>query len=352
MKNVEMRSDLNQVFYHSKTVAKWLILLLLVLYLASGFYSVKPEQRGVLKRFGRVVTDDMPPGIHYHFPWPAESVVRLKTTEIRTMSVRFGEIMVPEKVKAVERTQEEKVVEGTPDVKSVESPQAETSAPLLTADENLVLGTLLVQYTISQPKSYLYTSSDADGILKRIVQQATITKVVRMSVDDVFTTGRLKMQNTLKEEIQKKIDAYDLGIRISSIQIDRIEPPKDVAMAFRDVASAREDRQKIMQQAEGNSNQRLPRARSDANNMTMKAEAYANEAVDRARGDAERFTSAWNEYRKAKDVTGHRLYMEAMEEILPKVIKLISNPKAERHISLPKTKFSQDLAPPLEDPGR
>ncbi|MBW1913150.1 MAG: hypothetical protein JRI43_08360 [Deltaproteobacteria bacterium] len=160
MKNVEMRSDLNQVFRHFKTVAKWLILLLILLYFASGFYSVKPEQRGVLKRFGRVVTDDMPPGIHYHFPWPAESVVRLKTTEIRTMPVRFEE---------VEGTQEEKVVEGTQDVKPVEVPQVEMTAPLLTADENLVLGTLLVQYTISQPKSYLYTTSDADGILKRIV---------------------------------------------------------------------------------------------------------------------------------------------------------------------------------------
>ena len=352
MKNVEMRSDLNQVFRHFKTVAKWLILLLILLYFASGFYSVKPEQRGVLKRFGRVVTDDMPPGIHYHFPWPAESVVRLKTTEIRTMPVRFEEVKVPEEVKAVEGTQEEKVVEGTQDVKPVESPQVEMTAPLLTADENLVLGTLLVQYTISEPKSYLYTTSDADGILKRIVQQATITKVIRMSVDDVFTTGRLKMQTVLKEKIQEKIDAYGLGIRIGSIQIDSIKPPKDVARAFRDVASAREDKHKIMQQARGNSYQRLPRARADANDMKMKAEAYANEIVDRARGDAERFISAWNEYRKAKDVTGHRLYMEAMEEILSKVVKVISNPKAEYHIPIPKTQFSQDLAPPLEEPGR
>jgi membrane protease subunit HflK len=352
MNNVEMRSDLNRVFRHARTVAKGLILLLILLYLSSGFYSVKPEQRGVLKRFGRVVTDNMPPGIHYHLPWPAESVVRLKTTEIRTMPVRFEEVKVPEKVEVVEGTQEEKVVEGTQQVKPVKYPQVETSAPLLTADENLVLGTLLVQYTISEPKSYLYTSNDADGILKRIVQQATITKVVRMSVEDVFTTGRLKMQTMLKEKIQERIDAYDLGIRIGSIQIDRIKPPKDVARAFRDVASAREDRQKIIQQARGSSNQRLPRARADANNMKTKAEAYAKEVVDRARGDAERFTSAWNEYRKAKDVTGHRLYMEAMEEILRKVTKLISNPKAEQHIPAPKTHYSQDLAPPSEEPVR
>ena len=343
MNDVEMRSDLNRVFRHARTVAKGLLLLLILLYLASGFYSVKPEQRGVLKRFGRVVTDNMPPGIHYHLPWPAESVVRLKTTEIRTMPVQFEEVKAPEK---------KETAEGAQEVKPVEPPQAQTTAPLLTADENLVLGTLLVQYTISQPKSYLYTSSDADGILKRIVQQATVTKVVRMSVEEVFTTGRLKMQTILKEKIQERIDAYDLGIRIASIQIDRIKPPKDVARAFRDVASAREDKHKIIQQARGNSNQRLPRARADANNMKMKAEAYAKEVVDRARGDAERFTSAWNEYRKAKDVTGHRLYMEAMEVILRKVTKLISNPKAEHHIPGPKTQFSQELSTPLEEPVR
>ena len=191
------QSDLRRVFRTAKFVGLGLAALLVLLYLASGFYSVKPEQRAVLKRFGRVVTDDMPPGIHYHLPWPAESVVRLKTTEIRTMPVRFEAVEVAEEVQTVEVTQGEQAVAGAQDVKSVASPPVEATAPLLTADENLVLATLLVQYTISQPKSYLYTSNDADGILKRIVQQATVNNVVRLSVEDIFTTGRLKMQTTL-----------------------------------------------------------------------------------------------------------------------------------------------------------
>lgn len=347
MKSVEMRSDLNRVFRHFKTVAKWLILLLILLYFAGGFYSVRPEQRGVLKRYGRVVTDDMPPGIHYHLPWPVESVMRLRTTEIRSMPVRFGDVKGPVKVKAAEGSTTGKV-EGSQEEKFVEVPHVKETGPVLTADENLVLATLLIQYTIIKPKSYLYSTTDADGLLKRIVQHATVAQVGRMSVDDVFTIGRLKMQTTLKEAIQERVNAYDLGILITSVQIQRIGPPKDVARSFRDVASAREDRQRIMQQAEGDHNRRLPKARADADRMKSEAEAYAKEAVDRSRGDAERFTSAWEEYRKAKNVTGYRLYLEAVEEIFPKVTKLISNPRAKHHIPIPKTQFSQDLAPPKE----
>jgi len=345
--SVDMRTDLRRVFRHFRTVAKWLILLLIVLYFASGFYSVKPEQRGVLKRCGRVVTDDMPPGIHYHLPWPVESVMRLRTTEIRSMPVRFGEADGPQEGKAAEGSTPGQV-EASQEEKLVECPHVEETGPVLTADENLVLATLLIQYTINKPKNYLYSAIDADGLLKRIVQHATIAQVGSMSVDDVFTTGRLKMQTTLKEEIQEKVDAYHLGIRITSVQIQKIGPPRDVARSFRDVASAREDRHRIVQQAEGDRNRRIPKARADGDRIKSEAEAYAKEAVDRARGDAQRFISAWEEYRKAKNVTGYRLYVETLEEILSKVTKLISNPGPGHPVPIRKTGLSPDLAPPEE----
>lgn len=330
MAKAEIKSDLSRVFHHAKTVAQWLVLLLIVLYLASGFYSIKPEQRGVVKRFGQVITDNMPPGIHYRLPWPVESVVRLRTTEIRSMTVTFGE--------TTKAPQEEK---------APELPQVPKSAPLLTGDENLVLATLLVQYTIIGPKSYLYHTADADELLKRIVQEATVNRAARTSVDEVLTIGRLKIQTKLREEIQARTDAYDLGIRITSVQIQKIGPPMDVAEAFRDVTSAREDKHKLVQQARGDRNRRLPRARAEANQTKSDAEAYAKEIVDRAKGDGQRFTAAWTEYEKAKTVTAYRLYLEALEEVLPKVRKLISNPEAERYMPPPITHMSRELAPPV-----
>ncbi|MEE9420337.1 MAG: FtsH protease activity modulator HflK [Desulfatiglandaceae bacterium] len=365
MVDAETKSDVKRVFSHARTLSAWLIFLLILLYLASGFYSVKPEQRGVLKRFGRVVTDNILPGIHYRVPWPIESVVRLSTTEIRSMTVQFQEVKGPKgaKVKGsqvakVKGSQVAKVkgtqvakVKGTQVAKHIESKHVERPAPVLTADENLVISTLVLQYTISQPKSYLYNTSHTDWLLRRIVQAATVSKLAEMGVDDILTIGRLKMQTTLKEGIQAKIDIYDLGIRLFSVQIQSIGPPADVAGAFRDVTSAREDKQKIIQQAKGDRNRRLPKARAESNQMKREAEGYANEIVERAKGDAHRFTAAWNEYRKAKNLTAHRLYLEALEEILPKVRKMIFNPQAERHIPVPRTHLSKELASPLEVPS-
>jgi membrane protease subunit HflK len=341
MVDAETKSDLKRVFRHARTLSAWLIFLLILLYLASGLYSVKPEQRGVLKRLGRVVTDNILPGIHYHWPWPFESVVRLSTTEIRSMTVRFEEVKGPKGAK----------VKGSQVAKHIESKHVERPAPVLTADENLVLATLVLQYTISQPKSYLYNTSHTDWLLRRIVQAATVSKAAEMGVDDILTIGRLKMQTTLKEGIQAKIDTYDLGIRLTSVQIQSIGPPADVAGAFRDVTSAREDKQRIIQQAKGDRNRRLPKARAESNQMKREAEGYANEIVERAKGDAHRFTAAWDEYRKAKNLTAHRLYLEALEEILPKVRKMIFNPQAERHIPVPRTHLSKELASPLEEPS-
>lgn len=341
MVDAETKSDLKRVFRHARTLSASLIFLLILLYLASGLYSVKPEQRGVLKRLGRVVTDNILPGIHYHLPWPFESVVRLSTTEIRSMTVRFEEVKGPKGAK----------VKGTQVAKHIESEHVKRPAPILTADENLVLATLVLQYIISQPKSYLYNTAHTDWLLKRIIQAATVSKVAEMGVDDILTVGRLKLQTTLKERIQAKIDTYGLGIRLTAVQIQSIGPPADVAGAFRDVTSAREDKQKIIQQAHGDRNRRLPKARAESNQMKRAAEAYANEIVERAKGEAHRFTAAWNEYRKAKNLTAHRLYLEALEEILPKVRKMIFNPQAERHIPVPRTHLSKELASPLEVPS-
>jgi membrane protease subunit HflK len=374
----EAQSDFQRVFHHARAVAGWLVSLLVLLYLASGFYSVKPEQRGVVKRFGGVANDNILPGIHYHWPWPVESVVRLRTTEIRSLTITFGGAQGPQS--QAQQGQQEQSSQGSTEqqaqvteqqqmaVKPAQQsapPAPQTTAPqptvavspgleataLLTGDENLVLTTLLLQYAISQPKNYLYHTSDAEGLLHRITHSTAIRKYAGMAVDDVLTTGRLKIQQELKEEIQTTTDAYGLGVRIASVQIQSIQPPADVAGAFRDVSSAREDKEKLVQQSEGDRNRRLPMARAQADTMISEAEAYANETVEMARGDAERFEAAWDEYRKARNVTAERLYLETIEEVLPKVRKIISNPQAEKHLAFPELKFSPDLAPPVGGPA-
>ncbi len=304
--NDTMETVARRTFRHVGKIASGAFVLIALVYFASGIYSIKPEQTGVVKRFGVIVADDVPPGIHYHWPWPIEVVARPNTKEIKSIELNF-------------------------DKTSALGFEADGGA-LLTGDENLVLLTLFVQYTVDSPRQYLTISPQPAGVLERIIQAASVRRFARISVDDILTTGRNDIQRNLKKEIQEETNKLGLGVRILSIQIQRIEPPKTVAHAFKDVASAREDMHKMLQRANGERNRKLPEARAKAERMLREAEAQAHEAEQMAEGDAEKFLSTWREYRKAKTVTAYRIYLETIESILANVNKQLINPDAEKNI--------------------
>lgn len=302
--------DLSKTFLHANKVLLILVVSGVLLYLASGFYVVEPEQRGVVTRFGKLVNDNVMPGMHYHWPWPIESVQRPRTTQVRSLSIAFRNNL------QIKDSKDINVLEG---------------GELLTGDENLVQANLQIQYIIRRPKNYLSNAVDPDAILRRLVKSSSIEHFASMTVDDVLTTGRNKLQAGLKQDIQTLADSYKLGIRLTSVQLQSVEPPgsSGVANAFKSVASAREEKQKLVQEAAGERNRLLPKARADAEARLRDAEAYAKEVMERSQGDSERFVAIWQEYNKAKSITSYRLYMDALEKIMPNVKKLIINPDAE-----------------------
>lgn len=302
--------DLSKTFLHANKVLLILVVSGVLLYLASGFYVVEPEQRGVVTRFGKLVNDNVMPGMHYHWPWPIESVQRPRTTQVRSLSIAFRNNL------QIKDSKDINVLEG---------------GELLTGDENLVQANLQIQYIIRRPKNYLSNAVDPDAILRRLVKSSSIEHFASMTVDDVLTTGRNKLQAGLKQDIQTLADNYKLGIRLTSVQLQSVEPPgsSGVANAFKSVASAREEKQKLVQEAAGERNRLLPKARADAEARLRDAEAYAKEVMERSQGDSERFVAIWQEYNKAKSITSYRLYMDALEKIMPNVKKLIINPDAE-----------------------
>lgn len=304
------RGDLSKTFLHANKVLLILVVSGVLLYLASGFYVVEPEQRGVVTRFGKLVNDNVMPGMHYHWPWPIESVQRPRTTQVRSLSIAFRNNL------QIKDSKDINVLEG---------------GELLTGDENLVQANLQIQYIIRRPKNYLSNAVDPDAILRRLVKSSSIEHFASMTVDDVLTTGRNKLQAGLKQDIQTLADNYKLGIRLTSVQLQSVEPPgsSGVANAFKSVASAREEKQKLVQEAAGERNRLLPKARADAEARLRDAEAYAKEVMERSQGDSERFVAIWQEYNKAKSITSYRLYMDALEKIMPNVKKLIINPDAE-----------------------
>lgn len=304
---MELKQDIERVFKHAKVIFWIMATILLLIYFATGFYSVKPEQRGVVKRFGHIIDDNIPPGIHYHWPWPVESVSRPKITEIQSVKIMFEDTSNTGKV--------------------------EKGGALLTGDENLVLISISAQYTIKSAKLYLSTTKDPKTMLSRLVQSSFVESFAKMSVDEVMTTGRQQVQQEVEKHVQKLADKYSLGINIKRVQIQKVEPPAAVAQSFKDVASAREDKHKALQKAEGDRNRRLPGARAKAEATIRMGNTQAKEAVEKAVGDSERFLSTWNQYKHSRSVTAHRLYLESMELILRNVNKVFTNPDAEKNVT-------------------
>jgi membrane protease subunit HflK len=273
----------------------WLGLLaamLAVAYLGSGFYVVNPEERGVVRRFGALVSH-VGPGVHYRFPFPIERVNVVKTTSVMKVGVGFA------------------LSEG------------ETEAPagmeLLTGDTNVLNIALVIQYAVRDPADYLFQIEAPQASVARVAQAVLTETVVRMPVDEVLTTGRLEIQNRVKTRTQEILDRYRSGIQIASANIMAITFDKSVGQAFQDVANAMSDREKVQNEAYAYTNDQIPKARGEAHRQVSDASNYKQQRIAEAVGNAERFLAVLKEYEKAPRVTRARIYLDSMEKILPRV---------------------------------
>ena len=287
---------------------KLIVPILILLWIASGFYIVEPDEVGVVQRFGafnRITTA----GPNYHIPYPVETVTTPKVTQIRR--VEFG-------FRSTGRAMSRDFQQGM----SREVPE---EALMLTGDENIVSVQFIVQWMIKDAKDYLFNVYDP---IKTIVHagEAAMREVIgNGKIDDALTTGKQEIQVQTRDLMQKILDSYLTGIKIVNVQMQNVHPPEQVVDAFKDVASAREDKSRFINEAEAYQRDILPKARGESARIVNAAQAYKEAKVRRAQGNADRFLSVLKEYNKAKDITRQRLYLETMEEILanPEVEKLI-----------------------------
>ncbi len=269
------------------------------LYLAGGIYLVPPDRQAVVTRFGRVVDARVPPGIHYHLPYPVERIYRLKVRETRRAIVG-GEAAD----ETLGRTQP-------------------FQAQFLTGDQNIIQMRVVAQYSVSSPADFLFRAENLESLVRDAVETELARETARRGVDALLTTDKIQVQEAARERAQALLEGYRAGVSLASVNIESVAPPAEVAEAFRDVAGARADAARIINEAQGYANDVLPRARGAARQLVEGAEAYRTRKINEARGDAERFTKLAEEYRKAREVTSERLYVEAMEQILPRIKKLI-----------------------------
>ena len=270
----------------------------LIFWLFTGVYTVGPDEVGVVQRFGKY-TRVVQSGLNYHMPFPIETVKTPKVTEVKRIEIGFRTI-------------------GKNQYRTVER-----ESLMLTGDENIVDAELIVQYKIKEPINYLFNFVGPELTMREASEASLRTVIGRHNIDEALTSGKLMIQEETKELLQSILDKYETGIQVVAVQLQDVSPPKQVIDSFKDVASAKEDKNRMINEAEGYRNNVIPKARGEAQSMILEAEGFRESRISRAEGDVAKFKAILKEYSKAKDVTRKRLYLEAMEEILPGLEKYI-----------------------------
>ena len=282
--------------------------ILLVLWLLSGIYIVRPDEQGVVRRFGKAVRITEP-GPHYRLPRPMEMVDKVKVKQVRRMEIGFRTI--PNTSPARYRFYPEESL-------------------MLTGDEQIIDAQIIVQYQVKDPEKFLFNVRGLEaerGALMDAAEVALRQVVGKRPIDDVLITEKLQVEIDIRELLQRIIDRYDSGVTVKEVKLQTVRPPEEVAAAFSDVVSAKEDKDRLIKEAQGYREDLLPKARGQAASIIRKAEAYQAERIKRAQGDVDKFLAILKEYEKAKDVTRKRLYLETMEQILPGIRKFVIDPE-------------------------
>ena len=270
----------------------------IVLWLLTGVYIVGPDEVGVVRTFGEF-TRVTQSGLNWKFPAPIEKANTPKVTEVKRIEIGFRSL------------------------KNGQYRTVEKESLMLTGDENIVDAEMIVQYKIKDPVSYLFKIVEPELTVREAAEASLRTVVGRNKIDETLTTGKFTIQEETKFQLQDILDNYESGIHVVAVQLQDVSPPKEVIGAFKDVASAKEDKNRMVNQAEGYRNDVIPKARGEAEAMIRDAEGFRDSRVKRAEGDAAKFTTILKEYNKAKSITEKRLYLETMEKVLPDVEKII-----------------------------
>jgi membrane protease subunit HflK len=264
----------------------------------SSFYTVQPEERAVIKRFGEV-TGIADPGLHFKLPFGVDSI-EIVATE-RVLKQEFG--FRSEDVMTESRT---RFSSDLPD-----------ESLMLTGDLNIIQVEWVVQYRIGDPIKYLYGMREPTQTL-RDISESVMRRVVGNRIgSDVLTVARVDIANTARDEIQAAMDRYDNGIRIITVELQDVVPPPRVQPAFNEVNEARQELERQINEATRQANEAIPRAEGTAKRVISEAEGYATERVNRALGESARFSAILAEYRQAPAVTRSRMYLETLNQVLP-----------------------------------
>jgi membrane protease subunit HflK len=271
-----------------------LVAILFLTYVFSGIYTIQWNERGIVRRFGRQIGSEISPGLHYHQPWPIDAVSKVKVDDIRKLET--GSFLI------------------------------------LTGDENLIETNVATHYQVKDASSFLFNLEDPEKLVRDATRAALRQVVSEMGIDSILTTTKSKVLEKTRNLTESSLDGWNSGIHVVGVQLLQAGPPPEVMEAFRDVASAREDRETYINNAYGYRNSIIPEARGKAEEIIMRAEGFRAKRVNSAKGEASRFILQHDGHDRAREVTETRLYIETMEKILPPVEKILINPDIKQGV--------------------
>jgi modulator of FtsH protease HflK len=304
---------------------------IVLLWLASGIYTVQPDEVGIVLRFG-AYDRKAEPGVNYHLPTPIEQAFTPKVTRVNRTEIGF-------------RANTETGGRGP---RTGEVPE---EALMLTGDENIVDINFSVFWVIKSAEAYLFNIRRPEETVKVAAESAMREVIGHTEIATAFAEGRGKIETDTHTLLQQILDAYQSGIEVTQVQLQKVDPPAPVIDAFRDVQSAKIDLQRLVNESQSYRNDVVPRAHGDATRVVQEAEAYRQQVVRQAEGEASRFLSVYQSYKAAEDVTARRLYIETMESILKGTNKVILDKSASGTGVLPYLPLPQvDQAAPVRPP--
>ncbi len=296
-------TDINELI---ASVRRWLplviaglVVLLVALAAVTMVYTVQPEQRGVVKRFGAVIkTTD--PGLHFKLPFGIDHVQRVATERVLKEEFGFRTAATGEPTRYEQRDYPDESL-------------------MLSGDLNIIDVEWVVQYRIGDPIKFLYNMREPTRTL-RDISESVMRRVVGNNLgSEILTTARVKIANTARDEIQSAMELYETGIHIITVELQNVVPPQAVQPAFNQVNEARQEQERMINDATRQANEAIPRAEGEAKRTIAEAQGYAAERTNQALGEAARFRSILTEYEAAPEVTRRRMYLETLSEVLPQI---------------------------------
>lgn len=288
-----------------------LALVIVIAVAVIGFLSftvtVKPDERGIVLRFGKYERQ-LAPGLNFRWPYPIETVYLPKVTRVNRIEVGFrGGVEGP--------------------YGSEISRDISKESLMLTGDENIVDVDFVIFWTIKDAPAFLFNLQNAPATVQAVAESAMREVVGQNDIQPILTKNRKLTEDAVLDLMQKTLDAYGAGVHVTQVQMQKVDPPEQVIAAFRDVQAAKADQERLQNEADSYANKIVPEARGETQKILQAANAYKEQTVAEARGRTSRFLKVYEEYSKAPDVTRKRMYLETMERVLGGMDKIIIDGK-------------------------